>query len=264
MMNHIAAAITLANQQVLGGKRRYVTFLLFIVPFFMGGVIGRFSPDDVSAMYAHVVSGVLMNFLVPFVAVFWGSALLTDEVEGKTLVYLWTRPIGRARLFLMKYIVVALCLALLSAFSVLAAYLAIYLQRRPEQIISNLLMTVWDMRALAMGAATYAAVAFFLATWLKRPMAVGLLYAYVWDSAAAFLPGFLRRTSIRHHMLSLSTHPEADSSANEGFLKLLSEANTTETQAMVTLLVATVVFVAAGAYILRNREFLGDDPARNQ
>ena len=44
----------------------------------------------------------------------------------------------------------------------------------------------------------------------------------------------------------------------------LGESTTTGTQAVVTLICVTAVLLAAGSYLLRLREFAGDDPARAQ
>lgn len=264
MVNHFAAALTLSNQQVFGGRRRYAAAFLFILPAVLGCIVAYYGPAELSRTYAQVVSVMLVGFLMPFPAVFWGSSLVTDEIEGKTLVYLWTRPVGRARLFLAKYVVVAGWLVVFSVFSSVSAYTSIYLLRSRSELLDNLPMAFWDARALSLGAAAYAAMAFFLATLIKRPLLVSLLYVYMWDLAAAFLPGFLQRTSIRHHVLTLSTHqPETENQAT-GLLKLVTESTTTEGEAIATLLGIVIVFALSAAYILRNREFLGDDPARAQ
>ncbi|MGI8904979.1 MAG: ABC transporter permease [Candidatus Sumerlaeaceae bacterium] len=262
MWNTIAAAFELANIQVIGRKRRIVTLVMFALPILLSFVVRKFGPDDTNQGYAAVVSGMLAVFLVPFVAVFWGSALLTDEVEGKTLVFLWTRPAGRARLFVLKYIAVVFWLALLSAIAVTATYTILYSRESMANVSSNFLVAVWDTRALAIGAACYAALAFFFATVFKKPVTVGLLYVYLFDTIARVLPGFLKRLSVRHNVLSLTSHPTTEKP--NPLTRFLAESSITETEAMFTLIGAAVVFVIAGALILRNKEYLGDDPARSQ
>lgn len=262
MWNTIAAAFQLAGIQVFGRKRRLVTIIMFLLPIGLAFIMREFGPKETSTAYAQVVSGMLALFLVPFIAVFWGSAILTDEVEGKTLVFLWTRPAGRSRLFVLKYIAVVLWLVMLSGISVFSAYVVLFSRESLESVKDNILMVVWDARALSLGAACYAALSFFFATVFKKPVTIGLLYAYLFDSFANVLPGFLKRLSIRHNVLSLTSHPQAE--RPKGFLKFLSENDITEWQAIWTLAIAALVFLAVGAVILRNKEYLGDDPARSQ
>ena len=53
--------------------------------------------------------------MLPLAALFYATALVADEVEGRTLTYLTTRPVSRAAIFAGKfaaYLVTDLCLAL--------------------------------------------------------------------------------------------------------------------------------------------------------
>ena len=48
-----------------------------------------------------------IRFIVPVLGVFYGTALVADEVEDKTITYLFTRPIPRSAVLLGKYFVSA-------------------------------------------------------------------------------------------------------------------------------------------------------------
>lgn len=263
MWNNIAAAFQLANLQVIGRKRRLVTLIIFLLPIALAFVVRRFGPPETNQGYASVVSGMLAFFLVPFIAVFWGSALLTDEVEGKTLVFLWTRPAGRSRLFILKYIAIVFWLFVLCAFAVSSTYAIVYSREGWSEVRNNWMVTIWDTRALLFGASCYAAMAFFFATLFKKPVTIGLLYAYLFDSLANILPGFLKRLSIRQNVLALITHPNTEDAKPPPWAKVLIDNTMTENEAILTLLIAAAVLVAAAALILRNKEYLGDDPARS-
>src|SRR5690606_1119283 len=45
-----------------------------------------------------------LRFIVPVLGVFYGTSLIADEVEDKTITYLFTRPIPRAAVLLGKYL----------------------------------------------------------------------------------------------------------------------------------------------------------------
>ena len=151
MWNTFAGSFQLANIQVFGRKRRLVTIIVFLLPLAMAILLRNIGPRETNEAYAQVVSGMLAVFLVPFIAVFWGSALLTDEVEGKTLVFLWTRPAGRSRLFVFKYLGILAWLLLLCAVAVTTTYAVIYSRVSFLDVMSNWMVIIWDTRALAIG-----------------------------------------------------------------------------------------------------------------
>ena len=44
-----------------------------------------------------------IRFIVPVLGVFYGTSLIADEVEDKTITYLFTRPVPRSAVLLGKY-----------------------------------------------------------------------------------------------------------------------------------------------------------------
>ena len=45
-----------------------------------------------------------LRFTVPVLGVFYGTSLIADEVEDKTITYLFTRPIPRGAVLVGKYL----------------------------------------------------------------------------------------------------------------------------------------------------------------
>ncbi|MCX7019245.1 MAG: ABC transporter permease [Candidatus Sumerlaeota bacterium] len=262
LKNAFSAALRLANLQVFGRKRRLITILALAFPIMLAVLYWVYSPHSAAQAYPEAVAGIFTGILVPFLAIFWGSALISDEVEGKTLVFLWTRPLGRIPLFLFKFVIVVFYLTLLVAVSVAAVFALMYGGGGGRAVADNLVIAGYDVSALTLGGLAYAAFAFFLAAMLKKPLVIGLFYVFTWDGFAQFLPGYLKLFSIRHYIFVLSSRPQANQP--EGFLRFLGENTTTEAQALITLLCVTIVFLSLGCVLLRNREFLGDDPARSQ
>jgi hypothetical protein len=126
----------------------------------------------------------------------------------------------------------------------------------------NIMMLVWDIRGLALGSLAFLALGFFLSTIAKKALVIGLVYAFTWDNFARFMPGFLGKISIHHHMAILTSHGDANMA--KGFLALASTEKTTEPEAIITLLIVTLLLVVAGAILLQHKEFSADDPARSQ
>ncbi len=70
-----------------------------------------------------------IRFSVPVLGVFYGTALIADEVEDKTITYLFTRPIRRGAVLIGKYLAYLVCTTLL----VLPSVVVVYFLDRPDR-----------------------------------------------------------------------------------------------------------------------------------
>ena len=66
-----------------------------------------------------------LRFVIPVLGAFYGTSLMSDEVEDRTLTYLFTRPVPRGAVILGKYLAYLVCTALVVLPSVTAVYLLI-------------------------------------------------------------------------------------------------------------------------------------------
>ena len=66
-----------------------------------------------------------LRFVVPVLGAFYGTSLISDEVEDRTITYLFTRPVPRGAIIIGKYLAYLACTALVVLPSVTAVYLLI-------------------------------------------------------------------------------------------------------------------------------------------
>src|SRR5262249_52616945 len=57
-----------------------------------------------SSIFGMMIWLLYIRFIIPVLGVFYGTALIADEVEDKTITYLFTRPIPRSAVLLGKYL----------------------------------------------------------------------------------------------------------------------------------------------------------------
>jgi ABC-type transport system involved in multi-copper enzyme maturation permease subunit len=156
-----------------------------------------------SSIFGVMIWMLFVRFIVPVLGVFYGTALMADEVEDKTLTYLFTRPISRGSVLLGKYFAYLMCTWLVVLPSVMLTYfLVVPLAQVPSTFRSLLL----DLGILGLGLAVYGALFAFVGTWLKRPLLVGLAFAFGWEQLAMALPGYLRQFTIAHYLQALVPH----------------------------------------------------------
>ena len=63
-----------------------------------------------------------LRFIVPVLGVFYGTSLIADEVEDKTITYLFTRPISRGAIVIGKYLAYLAATVLVVLPSVMVLY----------------------------------------------------------------------------------------------------------------------------------------------
>ena len=128
-----------------------------------------------------------LRFIVPILGVFYGTSLIADEVEDKTITYLFTRPIPRAAVLLGKYLAYLACTVLHRPAVGDARVLPGRADRRRQHrgAFPNL---VRDLGLLAVGLAAYGALFAAVGAWLKRPLLVGLFFAFGWEPFALAVP----------------------------------------------------------------------------
>ena len=151
---------------------------------------------------------------MPVLAVFYGTALMADEVEDKTLTYLFTRPVRRGAVMLGKYLAYLACTVLVVLPSVMLVYFLI-VPRLGGSLAAAFPQLVKDLAILAVGLAVYGALFAVVGAWFKRPLVVGLIFLFGWEPAVLVFPGYLKKFTVAHYLQALVPHTmPADSALN--------------------------------------------------
>lgn len=151
-----------------------------------------------------------VRFIVPVLGLFYGTSLMADEVEDKTLTYLFSRPIPRGAVLLGKYLAYLACTGLVVLPSVMLTY---FLTVPFAQVPATFRSLVLDLAILAAGLAVYGAVFAFVGARLKRPLVGGLIFAFGWEPVVLALPGYLRQFTVARHLQALVPHAMPSDSA---------------------------------------------------
>lgn len=163
-----------------------------------------------------------IRFIVPVLGVFFGTALIADEVDDKTITYLFTRPIPRSAVLLGKYLAYLVCTGLLILPSVVLVYFLI-VPITGGSIGAAFPSLVKDLGMLVVGLAAYGAVFALVGTRLKRPLVAGLVFAFGWEPGVLLFPGYLRRATVAYYLQALVTHEMPQDSAISMLMQVFRE-----------------------------------------
>ena len=73
-------------------------------------------------VFGMMIWMLFLRFVIPVLGVFYGTALMADEIEDKTITYLFTRPIPRGAVLVGKYLAYLACTSLVVLPSVMVVY----------------------------------------------------------------------------------------------------------------------------------------------
>ena len=151
-------------------------------------------------LYAIVVAVYWIRNVLPLMALFHATSLIADEVEGKTLTYLLTRPLTRPSILAGKfaaYLATSLGVALPAA---VLTFFILMTARGWSGLGASVPDLFRDLGVVALTLLVYGALFTLLGVLLRRPVIPGLLFLIGWELMAN-LPGYLPRfTLTRGHV----------------------------------------------------------------
>ena len=204
------------------------------------------------AVFGIMIWLLFLRFDVPILGVFYGTALMADEVEDKTITYLFTRPVPRGAVLVGKYLAYLVCTSLVVLPSVMLVY---FLLIRVDEIAATFPQLLTDLGLLFVGLAAYGALFAFVGAFFKRPLVIGLVFVTGWEQTALALPGYMRRFTIAYYLQALVPH----SMPSEGLVSLLQGVFRDTPPAAVSLAwlsAYVVVFLYLAARTVERKEYV--------
>jgi len=208
------------------------------------------SPGAVATMGGWIL---LMQVVVPLTSLVMGSAAVAEEVEDRTLTYLFTRPMPRAALLLGRWAAIAIVLTAILALAT-GLFLAAASRARGDGPGLDA-GVIWPLAtAILAGGLAYSALAAALGAFVKHPILIGLGYAFAVEGFLANLPGKNQMLTLQHHLRSWIM---SQGSETWNRFERFTAAGTVDAGTAAFVLAGVIVgALALGSWRLSRREFL--------
>lgn len=252
-MRALRGGLVVARQAFLGafrGKRGIALIALAALPVLIAWLYVRFGVDVARAQFLITVLMGTYQFVVPFAGLFLGVAVLGDEIDGRTVTYLFTRPVPRPVIYLGRLagatsgFSVVLVLSLLAAARIFGAEIEL----GSREVLGTLLVAV-------VGLFVYAALFAAMRAVIQRALFVGFLLGFIVEGVISKLPASgISQWSIWHHLAVIQVRLFEEQPYQ--LREVLGGISASET-ARDSLLVLGVLFavsLAAGLWLVRSRE----------
>lgn len=150
--------------------------------------------DALISVYLFLLYPQVMCLLI---ALFYGTSVLGHELEGKTLTYLFTRPLPRWKIVVGKYLGVVAALIPAATISLIGS----------ASLLGVSGTHVTAILAGAVGALLAYSAVFILIGFLipRRAMIVGLLYGIIFEFVLSFAPAIVNEATVTYYLRSLVT-----------------------------------------------------------
>jgi ABC-type transport system involved in multi-copper enzyme maturation permease subunit len=211
------------------------------------------APIGGSVIFGLMMWGFFIRFAAPVLAIFYGTSLMADEVDDKTITYLFTRPIPRSAVLLGKYLAYVMCTWAV----VLPAVVLVWLLIAPINgtLAETFMSLLKDLGILAIGLVAYGAVFALAGATLKRPLLFGLAFVFGWETLAMALPGYLKHATVAHYLQGLVPHAmPAESPA--AMLQTIFRETSSVTTSLVSLAVIALCCLWLAARAVARREYV--------
>ena len=189
-------------RQLMNGRKSVVLIVLAVMPLFMvgiyqtgGGLLQAGSDRTLADLaFLYAVYGWATCLLT---ALIYGTSILHAEVEGKTISYLFTRPVPKWKVLLAKYVATVAVVALPLIASLTLGWLMLSAPGGIVGITALVLQTV-------VGLIAWIGVFSFVGLALpKHPIPIGILYALVMEVGFTLVPAVINYFTVGYYQRSI-------------------------------------------------------------
>ena len=207
-----------------------------------------------SEMFGLMMWMLYIRFIVPILGVFYGTALIADEVEDRTITYLFTRPIPRGAVLVGKYLAYLASTILLIFPTVIVVFL-VMVPAGGGSLAAMFPALLADLGMLAAGLATYGAVFGWVGARIKRPLVTGLVFVLGWEPGVLLVPGYLKRLTVAYYLQGLVPHAMPPDSGISALLQAFTELPAV-VPSLLALVVLTIGALWLAARTVESREYV--------
>jgi ABC-type transport system involved in multi-copper enzyme maturation permease subunit len=238
----------------LKAVRTRVFILLGLLPVALMVIVRLVDASSAPDFFSKVMLSLYFQLLIPVLALFFGSTIVNEELDNKTLVYLTVAPVPRRAVILGKYLAAFLLLLLIVGSGFLLSFLAAAANRLGRA-------AAWEELGVFLGTSVLAlfcySTLFTLAgTFMKKSILIGLFFVFGWESVVQYFPGVTQKFTIIHWIKSL-----LPVQADQGGFLIFQLQPSPALESVLVLFIAGLIFLIAAVFIFERREYILSDNA---
>ncbi len=190
--------------RALRSGKMILALVLAAMPILLVGSIGILFdlPDHArrgGELFDFIGTLAYLQFLTPYISLLFGSYAISEEMEGRTAVFLITRPVSKLGIAFGKWLIAAVCTVSVLFLSLVVFNLVLGSKVEGEGLLTDLAPFYRYAAACCAGALVYTAVFSALGAWVRKALLVGLLITSVWEVVVANVPAPVQGATIMYY-----------------------------------------------------------------
>ena len=258
---HVFRLVFAASVRELIRRRRLVFIgLAGLLPLVLVGIWRGWGMDtfDATSVFSNLVGTVYLGGLVYLVGLAFGVPTVHDEVEGRTITYLFTRPVSKIAIYAGRLAAVQLLGGVVLAFSLVVCF-AVMVVGNPG-VISIDFVKVYVNHVWLILLATVVLIGLFsiFGVLFKKPLVWGFFYWVIWEGVVSKAPGRMQTWTLDFHLRNLMMRDDDVQSSVIQMLRdfLVENPNVSPWISLGVLVGALVAFVGIGGWIFARRQYV--------
>lgn len=248
MKDHVTGLWTILMytfRKLLFSRRIFITLLIAL---FVGGVMAYATTQKMDRLAGgtNMLDNLVLSFFMPVMAMIYGSSLVRDEIDDRSITQVVTSPMDRMATYAGYYLGLAasVCAAILLVLTTgfLVFFGALGFGAGSGHVYGSMVALV------VIGSFAYSALFILVSVLISRPVYFGLLYAFIWEGYIGSIPGNIRLLAVKHYVRSLGAHWIDVGAISKYHASTPGDAAT-------VLAVLSVGLLVVGALVFRQKEF---------
>lgn len=203
------------------------------------------------AVYALMVTFLSFNFAMVLLTIVFACGIISNEVVGRTIPFLLTKPIHRYKIFFAKWLAAVLVVSIATVISIaMTGIICFGSQLANTPVLRDLLIA-------PIGVITYCSLFAFLSTISTKPWLIGVIFGFFWETWVPLFPGDIQKLSVMSYIRTLA--PQLDVGPQDELnqiAQLLNVEQITIIEAWNTLSFLTLAALIAGALIFSYGQYV--------
>jgi len=248
MMDQLTGFLTIVkytSKKLLFSKRMILTLL---VTMFICAIMGYATTQEVNKMLdgTNLLDVLILFFFMPVMAMIYGSSLIRDEMDDKSITQIVTSPLNRVVTYAGYYIGLSISVSIIMLIIFTAGFMTFFgtlgLDSDAAEVYSGMAAMV------VIGSFVYSSLFIMISVLINHPIYFGLVYAFIWEGFIGSIPGRMQFLAVKHYIRSLG--------ADWISFGMISDYNASSTSDSVKVLIILVIILfVLGAFIFKEKEF---------
>ncbi len=241
----ILAIFKYSTRKILFNRRWILSLIIMLL---VGAIMGYAGSQEMDALDggSTLIDLLILSFIMPVICMIYGSSLIRNEIEDRSITQVITAPLDRAISYLGYYLSLAASLSLIMVLINLVGWLAFFSQKGINSDSFTILAAMSGLSII--GSLVYSALFQATGVIFKRPVYFGLFFAFIWEGFVGSMPGAISSYTIKHFIRSIGT-----GWIDFGDISGYSGASTgTAFGVLIGITIACLVF---GAIMFREKEY---------